>query len=74
MLAYRLHGDYIEATNELIYLEYLILILYLGLEVLSFFKHSPSASPILDKRALKYPSSGQTHRPLTSTGSRTASL
>ena len=49
MLAYRLHGDYIEATNELIYLEYLILILYLGLEVLSFFKHSPSARSMLDK-------------------------
>ena len=36
MLADRLPCDYIEATNELIYLEYLILILYLGLEVLSF--------------------------------------
>ena len=41
MLAYRLHGDYIEATNELIYLEYLILILYFGLEVLSFLSTVP---------------------------------
>ena len=41
MLAYRLPGDYIEATNELIYLEYLILILYLGLEVLSFLSTVP---------------------------------